>query len=58
MGFFLFINSFYAFSILFLKAAVSLGSLSHLPVTWNFHLLIYESKLEVIKAKHKVILLI
>lgn len=58
MGFFLFINSFYTFSILFLKAAVSLGSLSHLPVTSDFHLLIYKSELGVIKAKHKVILLI
>lgn len=56
MGFFLFINSFYTFSILFRKAAVSLSSLSHLPVTSDFRLLIYKSELEVMKAKHKVIL--
>lgn len=48
MGCFLFINSFSAFSILSLKAAVSL---SHLPVTSDFHLFVlqigmgrYESK--------------
>ena len=58
MGFFLFINSFYTFSILFLKAAVSSGSLSHLPVTSDFHSLIYKSELGVITAKHKVMLLI
>lgn len=49
MGFFLFISSFYAFSILFLKAAVSL---SHLPVTSDFHLFICKSGWGGGKAKH------
>lgn len=57
MGFFLFINSFCTFAILFLKAAVSPGALSHLPVTSDFHLLIYRSELGVKTAKHKVMLL-
>lgn len=51
MGFFLFINSFYTFSILFLKAAVSLSSLSHLPVTLDFHSLIYKSEVGSDKGK-------
>lgn len=55
MGFFLFINSFYVFSILSLKTAVSLSSLSHLPVTSDFHVLIYRSELQTIRAEPKVI---
>lgn len=55
MGFFLFINSFYVFSILSLKTAVSLSSLSHLPVISDFHVLIYRSELHTIRAEPKVI---
>jgi hypothetical protein len=51
MGFFLFINSFDIFSILSLKAAVSWSSLSHLPVTSDFHVLIYKFELEVIRSR-------
>lgn len=55
MGFFLFINSFYVFSILSLKTAVSLSSLSHLPVISDFHVLIYRSELQLLRAEPKVI---
>lgn len=58
MGFFLFINSFYIFSIFFLKTSVSLNFLSHLPATLGFHLLIYKSEFKVIKVKYKVSFLI